>query len=244
MDWVSAARALLALLEATIEDNHAYFQRPRDLEERRLQLDTRQKATDQAIGHIQNFLADYGNVLTGTIRAFLEQRLNELRTQVGTGAIECRLATKQQLIRWVRSEFQYHLDSNQEERIRSRADRAFDHLNRLLVVDDALRDRWSRAFAQRRGEEACEKLGSAHLLWHGIFSFKAGAKGAATDQIFGEPINVHEAERVADGLVLTEWKKCETRDGSAQFEQARRQLTAYGSGLLSGIWLGAARQSR
>ena len=46
--------------------------------------------------------------------------------------------------------------------IRSRTERAFEHLQRLIVVDDNVREKWQRAF--QAGEPECEKLGAVHLL--------------------------------------------------------------------------------
>src|SRR5258707_13086277 len=61
--------------------------------------------------------------------------------------------------------------SDTQEVLRSRADRAFEHLQRMIVADSDYKAKWQAAFD--RGEEACEQLGAVHLLLHGIWAFKA-----------------------------------------------------------------------
>ncbi len=52
--------------------------------------------------------------------------------------------------------------SDAQESIRTRSERAFAHLQRLIVVDSTFREKWQAAF--EKGEVACEKLGAVHLL--------------------------------------------------------------------------------
>lgn len=72
--------------------------------------------------------------------------------------------------------------SDVQQFIRARSERAFAHLQRSIVVDAELREKWQRAFDD--GEVACEKLGAVHLLLHGIWAFKVDAAGARTDLVF------------------------------------------------------------
>jgi hypothetical protein len=67
-----------------------------------------------------------------------------------------------------------HAHAGSEAPRRSRVERAFEHLNRSLVVDGDLKGRWLRAFMER--EEECEKLGAVHLLQHGVFAFKPSTR--------------------------------------------------------------------
>lgn len=121
--------------------------------------------------------------------------------------------------------------SDVQGRMRSLAERAFIHLNRLIVVDDAVRLKWQDAFAI--GETKCEALGSVHLLQHGIFAFKVYAEGARTDLIFHEPI-LDGVEQFADAVVLTEWKIAkEDAKANASFAEARRQAQLYVDGPLA-----------
>lgn len=75
--------------------------------------------------------------------------------------------------------------SDVQESIRARSERAFSHLQRLIVADSAFRKKWGMAFD--KGEVDCEKLGAVHFLHHGIWAFKVDAAGARTDLVFQEP---------------------------------------------------------
>jgi hypothetical protein len=130
--------------------------------------------------------------------------------------------------------------SDEQETIRVRSERAFSHLQRLIVVDADARNKWMQAFEV--GEVACEKLGAAHLLWHGIWAFKVNAAGGRTDLVFQEPINLADARRSADGFVLTEWKKSNTgTDAEKLFGEAREQANRYAQGVLAGSELTSYR---
>jgi len=123
--------------------------------------------------------------------------------------------------------------SDNQEVIRARSERAFSHLQRSIIVDTELRAKWMQAF--KDGEIACEKLGSVHLLSHGIWAFKIDAVGARTDLVFQEPVSdLSEPQRYSDGLVLTEWKKANA-PGEAErlFDWARSQADRYATGALA-----------
>lgn len=121
-------------------------------------------------------------------------------------------------------------------------ERAFLHLQRSIVADPDIRDRWGRAFSI--GEVACEKLGSTHLLLHGIWSFKVHGEGERTDLVLGEPItntNMSDVELSAEGLVLTEWKVATQQDMSQKHVQALTRAQLYGRGVLAAIELKSYR---
>ena len=123
--------------------------------------------------------------------------------------------------------------SDVQESIRARSDRAFCHLQRSIVVDAEFRSKWQNAF--QAGEVQCEKLGAVHLLLHGIWAFKIDAAGARTDLVFQEAMeDFGEAQRSADGFVLTEWKKANAaKDVDRCFERAREQAKRYAQGPLA-----------
>jgi hypothetical protein len=83
------------------------------------------------------------------------------------------------------AEVSYLLADHQAE-IQSLAKRAFEHLQRSIVVDEFVAARWRRAW--EAGEVECEKLGAVHLLSHGIWAFKVDAKGGRTDLVYQEPL--------------------------------------------------------
>lgn len=126
-----------------------------------------------------------------------------------------------------------YLMSDRQEEIRSRCELAFLHLQRLIAVDGNYRQNWISAY--QSGEVNCEKLGSVHLLWHGIWAFKIDAAGARTDLIFPEPPEKMNSG-ASIGLVLTEWK-LDNGDASKAFLLARQQAKLYSSGALNGAEL-------
>ncbi len=130
-----------------------------------------------------------------------------------------------------------YLLTNISEVIKRQSERAFLHLQQSIVAAEDIQERWQKAFDV--GETACEKLGAAHLLLHGIYAFKANAEGARTDLVFPDrPLNTDTVQRTADGLVLTEWKKVEAQtEANAKAEYARKQAALYNAGILGGIEL-------
>jgi hypothetical protein len=141
---------------------------------------------------------------------------------------------------WLRAEIDYHL-SDFEAVAKRLSERAFVHLQQLIVADEVVRSRWQAAL--EAGETTCEKLGGAHLLLHGIWGFKVNGPGGRTDLVFGEPLDSDiTMERVAEALVLTEWKVVKhPPDSIAIAEQARRQAQAYAVGIMAGIELSSYR---
>lgn len=116
-------------------------------------------------------------------------------------------------------------------------ERAFLHLNRSIIVDISIKEKWKEAF--NHGETSCEKLGAVHLLLHGIWAFKASAKGGRTDLILGGPLNLSVVENTAEAMVLTEWKvvKNQGKELEKKTSQALKQAKKYSSGVLAGFEL-------
>jgi hypothetical protein len=127
-----------------------------------------------------------------------------------------------------------YLLSDRQQLIRSRAELALAHLQRLLAVDDDLGKKWTKAFKQ--GETQCEKLGGLHCLWHGILGFKINAAGARTDLVLNDVISDSVAG-AALGLVLTEWKVANEQNAETRLEEARRQTKLYKAGVLGAMEL-------
>lgn len=134
------------------------------------------------------------------------------------------------------SEMTFCLDAPLE-RVRSASELAFMHLQRLIVADSEYRQKWQAAFADH--ETHCERLGAVHLLWHGIWAFKADAKGGKTDLVYQEPLQTGSAP-VALGMVLTEWKRAENNPEAA-YAEAKHQAALYSGGVLSGVELASHR---
>ncbi|MGR9037731.1 MAG: hypothetical protein ACU83O_14275 [Gammaproteobacteria bacterium] len=135
-----------------------------------------------------------------------------------------------------RSEFNYIIADTQfiSKRI---TERAFIHLQRLIIVDEEIQKKWVDAFYKH--ETLCEKLGALHLLAHGVWAFKADATGGKTDLILNEPLPTTSlVESAAETLVLTEWKLVKS-PGELQkrIQEAQKQAEIYGSDVLSGVEL-------
>jgi len=180
-----------------------------------------------ALTAIDDFVTRHGNLITRKVSCTPD----ELQERVWAALV---------LLAAFETEVSFLLSDIQES-ILARSERAFFHLKRSIVVDTTARDKWLKAFES--GEVECEKLGAVHLLLHSIWAFKVNAAGARTDLVFQEPItDVATAERSADGLVLTEWKKVDSQGDPVQrFEEARLQARRYAQGGLAGIELSGSR---
>ena len=139
----------------------------------------------------------------------------------------------------IRAELEY-LFADRESVIKALASRAFAHLQRSIVVDRRIAESWRSAFKKK--EPICEKLGAVHLLLFGIYAFKVDAIGERTDLVFGTPANLLEAGRIAEALVLTEWKLVrQPSELGAKIKEARAQADAYAGGSLAGLELSSRR---
>lgn len=189
------------------------------------------------VADIGGFLAAHEQALGPPARAALQsgleclQRLIPQAHDTQSGVSPALVAT----LRALESEVAFHLHDFDAEAAPV-AERAFLHLQRSLVVDEDIRAKWRRAF-DSGGETACEKLGAAHLLLHGIYAFKTDAKGERSDLILGEQLAVDmRLRRAALALLLTEWKVARAADEvPGRFEEARRQADRYIAGHLAGF---------
>jgi len=121
---------------------------------------------------------------------------------------------------------------------RRRSDRAFLHLQRSILADSDINDKWQRAF-DTRYEPNCEKLGAAHLLLHGIYAFKITSEHERTDLFFNDrPLDELNLSAIVDAFVLTEWKCIYERDDyRSKAAQARTQSDLYTAGVAAGMEL-------
>jgi len=140
-----------------------------------------------------------------------------------------------------RGRFNYLIRDSEIE-ARNATELAFEHLQRLIAVDDRVRSCWKGAFDA--GEIACEKLGSVHLLAHRIWAFKVKGSHAETDLVYGDTsgqshLHVH---RVARAMVLTEWKVVRDEKKTEQkASEARREAKEYSAGILGDLELKQTR---
>jgi hypothetical protein len=233
VEWNALSARIASLMEAGTylanlgRDDFASFQK------------VFQNAIDLKV-QIGHFRDNYGSQLPEPAGSCLARFANEQLPELTRGLPGMHAALI--LLASFRAEFSYLLIDS-EAVGRSLVVRAFTHLQRSIVADEVFGDRWRAAF--NKGETACEKLGACHLLLHGVWAFKASAQGERTDLILGTPLagtNLSEVRAAADALVLTEWKKVETKgelDGRA--EQAYEQARRYSSGILAGYELSSRR---
>jgi len=175
------------------------------------------------------------------IKAFVDTHGGLIRDTTGTADLQDeRVWAALVLLGGFETEISFLL-SDRQEVLRARSERAFAHLQRSIVADPAFREKWQSAF--KDGEVACERLGGAHLLLHGIYAFKINAEGERTDLVFQDLVgDLADEQRYADGLVLTEWKVAVSDAKAAkQFAAARTQAGRYAKGALGGSELAGYR---
>jgi len=134
------------------------------------------------------------------------------------------------------SEFSYVISDTQAMALRI-TERAFVHLQRSIMVDDGIKEKWKNAF--NSGETKCEQLGAIHLLAHGIWAFKAHGEKGRTDLVLNEPLSdLALVEKTSTALVLTEWKAVKSEDDlDKKSNEAYEQTKLYVTGVLGGIEL-------
>jgi hypothetical protein len=149
---------------------------------------------------------------------------------IGFQSADPKLAPIAALITF-RSEFEFLIRDNEIESC-NRVEVAFEHLRRMIAVDEQIRQKWKKAF--KSNEPACERLGAIHLLSHGIFAFKIVGGDSATDLAFNEPIDdrSHIIRHAARTIVLTEWKRIIEPTGDKKAVEARKQTVQYAGGVL------------
>lgn len=124
----------------------------------------------------------------------------------------------------LRAELEYYFSDRESQMIKL-VERAFSHLRRRIVADLDFAKQWQTSYNDGR-EDDCEKLGAVHLLQHGIWSFKAHSEHERTDLILGAPLDMQEADRSADALILTEWKKFDDQKYKPKERESQMQKIA------------------
>lgn len=187
------------------------------------------------------FRARYSAVLPASALDAIDRFVGLARPLMSGSDVKSLVGLKARLapLAAFRAELAFHL-SDRTSVAHRLSERAFQHLQRSIVADAAVGGRWQVAF--KEGEPACEKLGAAHLLFHGLWAFKASGAGEATDLVFAERIDPLAVEVVAEALVLTEWKVVrQPIQMVSQAEQAHKQAARYARGVLGGLELHAYR---
>jgi hypothetical protein len=200
----------------------------------------RKESLDLAV-QLERFRASSGKDLPAEARADLAD-LAEHRKVLTDISSPAQLGSASSVLAFKLASLDYNM-SDRETRSRRLVDRAFLHLDRLLVVDQDVRRKWQEAFKLR--EPDCERLGGVHLLQHGIWAFKADGSGARTDLVLGTPMSQDDLDFAAatvDVLTLTEWKVARTAaEVEGKYQEAVSQLRSYAAGVLAGVELQSVR---
>lgn len=191
---------------------------------------------------LEQFHLGHASMLPSQASTCLNKFVQQFRSHFSDSTMDSQAAVQFRMttLASLRSEFNYHV-TDFAVFAKRLSEKAFEHLQRSIVADSTERDKWQRGFKQ--GEVACEKLGAAHFLLHGIWAFKINAEGERTDLIFNEPIReTYSIERSADALVLTEWKIVHSHsEVSRKVGEAKSQTKRYTHGALAGLELAQYR---
>lgn len=191
---------------------------------------------------INKFSKDYATSISPAARECLYKFINSYREKFDAKGIDGIEGLKLYftILASFRTEFSFQI-SDISITTKRLVERAFIHLQRSIVADSSIRERWKEAYELR--EEACEKLGGAHLLLHGIWGFKASAEGERTDLVLGEPLkDIAQIENAAEALILTEWKVVRDKgELQKKINVAFHQAERYAAGILSGFELASYR---
>jgi hypothetical protein len=242
MNWIVKWRAISAHILSLGEAGNYLLQAFQSNEGNYGGVNLVLRELEQVGRELRAFFDQYRSQLPSLAAEYLQERLQHyyeltqgLQQALSSGKIQGVAA-----VLMIRAHFEYLIHDTEIE-ARNATELAFEHLRRLIVVNEKIQEEWAEAFKQR--EERSESLGAVHLLSHGIWAFKVTGSGAATDLVYREPlIQSPVLQRTARALVLTEWKKAtDDSPAQAQSETAIAQAQLYASGVLGDIELKRTR---
>ncbi len=241
MSWLTDWKALYSRIKGLIDAGSFFFRAQHTSSEDYLSVKKTVllSTAEKIFNDLNEFMANYESILPTAAYDSLNRFLNDERIKginfkpSGGGQTSGNVQFALTSLVAFGSEFTY-LISDTQAIARRVTERAFVHLQRSIIVDDEVRKKWNVAF--NTGERNCERLGAVHLLSHGIWAFKADAKGQ-TDLVLNEPLpKLSIIESAADALVLTEWKVVKSKkDINVKIQEARKQTENYSSGVLGGV---------
>jgi hypothetical protein len=244
MSWYKDWQALSARIEGLLDAGTFFYNalQHSSSDDQGVRKKILLKNADKIISELNKFLKQYQSVLpreaSESLSNFLKlPDIEGLNFNPDPGQVRGFVQFALTSLAAFRSEFSYLIADTQAV-ARRITELAFIHLQRSISVDDELRNKWLTAYT-KHGEPKCEKLGALHLLWHGVWAFKAHADKGRTDLILNEPIlDTSIIEQSAVALVLTEWKIVrQENELKAKIQEAFDQTKLYSSGVLGGIEL-------
>jgi hypothetical protein len=187
MNWIAKWRAVSAHILSLGEAGNYLIQAFQANEGNYGSVNLVLRELEQIGRELQAFFNQYQSQLPPSAAEYLRERLEQysalthsLDQAPSSGKIQGVAA-----VLMIRAHFEYLIHDTEIEG-RNATELAFEHLRRLIVVNEKIREDWADAFKQR--EERSESLGAVHLLSHGIWAFKVTGSGAATDLVYREPL--------------------------------------------------------
>ena len=243
MNWYQEWQALSARIHGLLDAGSFFYSALQNYSSdnmgvrKKILLANAQKIFESLNNYLEEYQAAFPKEAFESLKRFLEQHdIKNINFTPDPGQVRGHVQFALTSLAAFQSEFSYIITDTQAVALRI-TERAFAHLQRSIVADDEIRKKWLSAFSD--GEPKCEKLGSLHLLSHGVWAFKAHAEKGRTDLILNEPLSdISMIEKTSTALVLTEWKVVrQSNELDAKIKEAYEQTKIYKAGVLSGIEL-------
>ena len=194
MNWYQEWQALSARIHGLLDAGSFFYSALQhssadDLGVRKqILLANAQKIFESLNNYLKEYQSTFPKEAFESLKSFLEQtnKKNIVFTP-RSGTVRGHVQFALTSLAAFQSEFSYTIADTQAVALRI-TERAFAHLQRSIIADDEIRNKWLSAFSD--GETKCEKLGSLHLLSHGVWAFKAHAEKGRTDLILNEHCHI------------------------------------------------------
>lgn len=244
MNWYHEWKALSARIQGLLDAGSFFYcageqSSSDDLSVRKkILLSNAEKIINSLHNYLNKYQTSFPEDALQSLKCFLEsQDIKTFNFKPNQGQIRGHVQYALTSLSAFKSEFSYIITDTQAVALRN-TERAFFHLQRSIVADDEIRNKWLSAFS-KHGETKCEKLGALHLLLHGIWAFKAHAEKGRTDLILNEPLSdTSMIEKTSTALVLTEWKAVrKDSELNTKIKEAYEQTKIYQAGVLGGVEL-------
>ena len=166
VDWQALSANIKGILDAASFFYRALYRNSADARSEKVLFENAEKT----FFNIENFYIKHDSALPevalNCLKSFVSKINHEKIFEPKTGCNKYyNIQVAFTSLAAFRSEFDY-LISDMQFLARRITERAFIHLQRSIVVDDMIRERWKTAFINH--ETSCEKLGALHLLSHGV----------------------------------------------------------------------------
>ena len=244
MNWYHEWKALSARIQGLLDAGSFFYSAGQQSSSddqsvrKKILLSNAEKIINSLHNYLSKYQTSFPEDALQSLKCFLESPdIKNFNFKPNQGQIRGHVQFALTSLSAFQSEFSYIITDTQAVALRN-TERAFLHLQRSIVADDEIKNKWLSAFS-KHGETKCEKLGALHLLLHGIWAFKAHAEQGRTDLILNEPLSdTSLIERTSTALVLTEWKAVRKESElDTKIKEAYEQTKLYRAGVLGGVEL-------